>query len=825
MREGMQGRIRERVCACVKQHIQTVSSLEGAFLSCHFVEEYGEDRCRELCGTIEDYGVAGSIQKLSEEGKRYLMEDPDFLGSLKQIRMEGGKNTYWRMDRLLSRARGDCLSKLDYGDIREVLVDETISADLQYPYLNYFMPEHLAGEEKERVLAGLEKFQREIRIKLSELSQKERKLIGHPLFVTGLLDGLLNQESTWEMLTWPGVLPLLEKIYSIDPRQRLWDTQFHQIVEAAEEIQALLEQVLPCFEEEQQVLLIRRWMENERLLYDLKCLARMLPDMGKKEKEELLGSRAAYVLTLYEIRLDNIHLEELSTGQTQVLIYAVLSGKKHFLNLINEHSDAFRKLGYFSLLLDPYVYRRFLNLNTVNEKNLRDAAGLPTIHDRCRQYLKRPSYTFEELRTLTTRDPVYFRLYGLLTNERSDDRLRVLKELLKREALPSRMDEEKLEALAARLSAKPLSGWMGNELGHIRELKTDTAIELLTDWELYKSYIPNLVNGRQAAYLIRNQDLLPKYKTFGELHEHLIEEDLNWAWLRKYLGITDAFVKQHERAVYQFVSWGDAQIVYEFCQGMGQKLEEVRRLLTAHLMGEFEKVKYYRGDLEKEISYPVGQRTEELWKKNRSRKEGRYRAWEEDRFIPLLQIGEIPRATCLSYRDGEYKECLLSCFDANKKVIYLEEDGKIVFRAMLRLTKGSSDRKPMKKKKVEFADLTREEEREGTAPAKEDLILFLERPYISGLSTSREENAVSCVYHLVQEKAGELGARLIISKDYDRYDVFARYQCKNYYVYISASKNGEQYLDSLGGMAAVSSSGSYESGAFLLPGRAEADAA
>ena len=160
MREGMQGRIRERVCACVKQHIQTVSSLEGSFLPYHFVEEYGEDRCRELCGTIEDYGVAGSIQKLSEEGKRYLMEDPDFLGSLKQIRMEGGKNTYWRMDRLLSRARGDCLSKLDYGDIREVLVDETISADLQYPYLNYFMPEHLAGEEKERVLAGLEKFQR-----------------------------------------------------------------------------------------------------------------------------------------------------------------------------------------------------------------------------------------------------------------------------------------------------------------------------------------------------------------------------------------------------------------------------------------------------------------------------------------------------------------------------------------------------------------------------------------------------------------------------------------------------------------------------------------
>ena len=38
-----------------------------------------------------------------------------------------------------------------------------------------------------------------------------------------------------------------------------------------------------------------------------------------------------------------------------------------------------------------------------------------------------------------------------------------------------------------------------------------------------------------------------------------------------------------------------------------------------------------------------------------------------------------------------------------------------------------------------------------------------------------------------------------------------------YYMYISASKNGEQYLDSLGGMAGASEEGSYEEGYFLLP--------
>ena len=37
------------------------------------------------------------------------------------------------------------------------------------------------------------------------------------------------------------------------------------------------------------------------------------------------------------------------------------------------------------------------------------------------------------------------------------------------------------------------------------------------------------------------------------------------------------------------------------------------------------------------------------------------------------------------------------------------------------------------------------------------------------------------------------------------------------YMYISASKNGKQYLDSLGGMATVNNEGSYRRGTFLLP--------
>ena len=73
---------------------------------------------------------------------------------------------------------------------------------------------------------------------------------------------------------------------------------------------------------------------------------------------------------------------------------------------------------------------------------------------------------------------------------------------------------------------------------------------------------------------------------------------------------------------------------------------------------------------------------------NIQEKSGRLHVWEEDGLLPVMQMGQVPEATCLSYVDGVYKQCLLACHDANKKVIYLSLDGKIVLRAAIRLTKG-----------------------------------------------------------------------------------------------------------------------------------------
>ena len=79
---------------------------------------------------------------------------------------------------------------------------------------------------------------------------------------------------------------------------------------------------------------------------------------------------------------------------------------------------------------------------------------------------------------------------------------------------------------------------------------------------------------------------------------------------------------------------------------------------------------------------------ESLWKKNLSLARGAFLAGEEDDFYHTLQLGELPHSTCLSYRTGSQRECLLAAFDSNKKIVLVKKDEAVVARACLRLTKG-----------------------------------------------------------------------------------------------------------------------------------------
>ena len=95
----------------------------------------------------------------------------------------------------------------------------------------------------------------------------------------------------------------------------------------------------------------------------------------------------------------------------------------------------------------------------------------------------------------------------------------------------------------------------------------------------------------------------------------------------------------------------------------------------------------------------------------------------------------------MNYRDGAYNECLLSTFDANKKVIYVTEEDEIIGRAILRLTKLSDEGD----KNLHFEDVA-----EDTPDNKENLVVFLERCYKNGFSGKKAAMIYRKLYDLAK---------------------------------------------------------------------------
>ena len=80
---------------------------------------------------------------------------------------------------------------------------------------------------------------------------------------------------------------------------------------------------------------------------------------------------------------------------------------------------------------------------------------------------------------------------------------------------------------------------------------------------------------------------------------------------------------------------------------------------------------------------------------------------------------------------------------------------------------------------------------------------------------------INLAIETAKEKANKLGARFVLSTYY-QYNVRTNEYIKSsYYLYISKSKNGSQYLDSLFGSASVTDSGCYGKNLFLMENKSK----
>ena len=193
-----------------------------------------------------------------------------------------------------------------------------------------------------------------------------------------------------------------------------------------------------------------------------------------------------------------------------------------------------------------------------------------------------------------------------------------------------------------------------------------------------------------------------------------------------------------------------------------------------------------------------------LWAEKSATSEKGMEDLEEDRFLPVMQIGELPDKTCLSYKTGMYRKCLLSCFDSNKKIIYISYQGKIVLRAILRLTKASEEKNGKGEQRISICRFYKGygKERETRATGS-----VFGKSLCKGISDRLEQEMFKLLFRMVKEKAGRLSISLLISRDYFGNIPSGWFQKESRYIYISATKGKEQYLDSLGGNHGIASEG------------------
>lgn len=818
-------------------HLHLLQEMKKAGVSDTFVKDYKEEALFNLCRKVRELDAKDEILSMDTEAVEYLVKDPGFLLYLVRLLREGVSNAM-RAGWLLMEAKKDILSEnYSYEEIASVLADSQVKTARTYVYLKYFSYNPLSEAEKEFLMDGLDALDTCSAFSIEELTDTERSLLMEPVFSSSFLRERIQARGFWKQLENPAYRTLLGdlSIY-MRPTLSLGEAQAEELWLHTEEIQEGLKEVFQKLPADEIGNFLALWLENEALVYDLGRLKRRLPDLacemergasdtgypdgtGAARKVKFTRNQVAYLNYLYGDLLDGVNLGQLSQAQKNLLVYAITHKKRHFLTMVKEHFEDFTYLRPFHLLLDADTYEHYLNVNTLNPRNLKESGHLCAVCDESKPFLKRRQYTFEEVKLFSEAKSRYVRLYHLLAYPKSDDRLRVIREVIKRGCLLGDLEEERYAKLGAMLSQKPISRWMSQELKHVEQLSYQQAASLLSVWDQVERFIPEIQTGHQADFLLHNLEAIEEIPDFQTLTEQMVENDTTWKNLNARLKIGEGFLLKNREGVNQFLFDGGAEIFAAFLSGTEEsEWEKARRLCTAEITGRFREVKYYKDDLEREISLRLSKETQHFWMRNTETKKNGARLWEEDRLLPIMQIGESLGHTCLSYRDGKYKKCLLSCFDANKKVLYVSYDGQLVFRAMIRLTKGAFSRRPGERQNMQFADIIQEDMADGTEDRKKEyLTLFLERPYFKGISEDKEKEVVNLAVGMLQKKAKQLQAELVLSDSYRKLILEEKKFIRaKYYMYISASKNGKQYLDSLGGMASVQDEGSYEEGYFLL---------
>lgn len=815
------------LAALMCERMTVVLAMDKVRLDLEWAKEFSIPQLTACCERMDTYFT--DCGKFHAKIQRELIQNEGFALWLSQFRElaragddEDSSSPGWSaLQGQLSSLLEACwenerdITAYSVGDVFAVLELDRLPANTCLTYLENFAPMNLscgAGAQLVENLSACTGLP-------AVLSDEQRALLVRPFVATRCLFTAEGFPEIAELFSFcPELADIAQLLHQNEVEESLELRDYMYFAEDAPEYHRLLSIIVQRLGSEASGLFLRHWRKNSCALPELRRAEGRTRAAESGGWGEALATYSGYVNLLFGRRFKAIDLGAVAGCQEDILTYAITHNKKHFIRLVDEHGDLFFRISPNSVLYKDGFYRKHFNLNELAEQDLADCAWMMGKKLSNHLFAGDRRYTFAELRLLYGAAPSYAALYGKLQADSLDYRMRVMRQLLKREALSGINNEEDLSALAARLDKKPLHSWRQEEFGHVDGLAANDAARLLIHLDKLAHLLSGVRDRTDAMLVLRNLDQLGQFDTMGALKASLFEHDPDWLALADDMKLTPEFKDRYRDSITTFLCRNGAGIARAYAQKLDDKQRAAFcRVVKAELMGQFAALKYFEGDLERELGCPVPPQVKAEWPQNGSFTGGSIDILERDDFFSTILLGSQPYSTCLCYNGGAYCHCLLACFDSNKKVLYAECGGRIVGRACIRLTKCRITGKGKKKtaSQFDFVDL---EDIAGSREQKHDnewVTLFLERPYISDVGPKEQREIETLFIAFAHQKSKDMGTMLVLSTDYSKASLegFAQTRLS---VYISASKAGEQYLDSLGGQAAVSDQGSYEENRFLV---------
>ena len=795
------------------QHTKIVIKMYNNKIDMRFLREMPLNKIVDCLENIEEKSINYNEYENNLKFQRELIRDNKFIKYL-DIAYKRNYDIY-RFETLLEQIKEHDKKMSDYS-ISEIFItikNKNLKNESMYDFLNNFIKE----DYKTRKIAAKNLnyfFSQEI-YEFKDISEEEINLLK-----THLLDdyNLIPKEHIKEVYK---LLANNKELVSVIDFLYLYKLNLPLSIENYEEINKNPKQILDHIEQIYNIInnndvtykMLLKWIHNNCSLYDLKTILRKIQNLSENDLNSIFSNQSSYINFIYGNKLTKFPTSDLYGDKEELIIYAIREDKKSFLRLIEENMETFFDISVNSILFNKSFYTKYINLNELTIKHLERLRSMLRTFGASFNSLKEKNYTFEEIATLYNAKKQYITLYNEMLDLKVDERLLRIRQLIKKDLLSNITDDDDIFKLAEKIKIKPLYLWIEKDFKNIKELACSDALQILIHYDDLQKFIPEINNSFELAYLLRNCEKLSKYENLENIKNDIQNIDEFWIRLKQELEFNEEFLQKNKINIEKFLLKNGAELAYKYyISRNGEEKKSFKLIIKAELMGEFKSLKYHTDDLKKEIDFELFDYQIKEWtEENSNISEKEFYVGEYDDFYNTMILGEKPTVTCLSYKSGSYNTCLLACFDSNKKILYAKSNGIIVARAMVRLTKGTFDKN--NGKELSFVDV---ETGSKTNTIKEEMLtLFLERPYIAGLSNDEAHRVKKMFIKLLETKAEKMNALLVLSKYYTE-EIEDGFVSTEYSMYISRSKSSSQYLDSLSGKATISDERQYKQNLFLI---------